>query len=184
MWGATGETIHRHTHGTSFNSRTPCGVRRNIIGVGAVGTSFQFTHPVWGATPKNGFCQFSEMFQFTHPVWGATLDSITINLIFGSFNSRTPCGVRQIIYIRYCHMTVSIHAPRVGCDTLLRLFYPPRLCFNSRTPCGVRLPKFIQACFWTVSIHAPRVGCDRIMVHLIYVCPWFQFTHPVWGATT
>ena len=35
-------------------------------------------------------------FQFTHPVWGAT----------------------QVINIGYSHMTVSIHTPRAGCDSL------------------------------------------------------------------
>ena len=34
---------------------------------------------------------------------------------------------------------VSIHAPRVGCDLLIR-----RECYR-----------------WYVSIHAPRVGCDN-----------------------
>ena len=34
------------------------------------------------------------MFQFTHPVWGATIS----------------------IFIISRHITVSIHAPRVGCD--------------------------------------------------------------------
>ena len=33
---------------------------------------FQFTHPVWGATPVTSDSTTSRQFQFTHPVWGAT----------------------------------------------------------------------------------------------------------------
>ena len=36
---------------------------------------FQFTHPVWGATPEEVLAtDLFKQFQFTHPVWGATLD--------------------------------------------------------------------------------------------------------------
>ena len=34
----------------SFNSRTPCGVRRDLSRPSSTATRFQFTHPVWGAT--------------------------------------------------------------------------------------------------------------------------------------
>ena len=56
------------------------------------------------------------MFQFTHPVWGAT----------ASEESTVIDG------------TVSIHAPRVGCDYKLVPDVTPEERFNSRTPCGVR----------------------------------------------
>ena len=58
---------------------------------------FQFTHPVWGATIANRQLTASKMFQFTHPVWGAT-------------NSQS------LVHLVGC---VSIHAPRVGCDTVM-----------------------------------------------------------------
>ena len=57
---------------------------------------------------------------------------------------------------------VSIHAPRVGCDRLSQFQWSRRHCFNSRTPCGVRLRALI------------------VSMQLVE----FQFTHPVWGATT
>ena len=124
-----------------------------------------------------------------------------------SFNSRTPCGVRLLSY-PYHHIPfrVSIHAPRVGCDTQHLKQSKNHLSFNSRTPCGVRLycayPKgFVPR----VSIHAPRVGCDssffrfglsrdsfnsrtpcgvrQLPPQLIAQPERFQFTHPVWGAT-
>ena len=57
--------------------------------------------------------------------------------------------------------TVSIHAPRVGCDEAWVITFIRSGCFNSRTPCGVR-----------------RLSWRRINFHRL-----FQFTHPVWGAT-
>ena len=80
------------------------------------------------------------MFQSTHPVWGAT-------------------------YIRYnIHKghTVSIHAPRVGCDMDFCQDYLRIL---------------------SVSIHAPRVGCDIYNDWFRNSLVQFQSTHPVWGAT-
>ena len=56
---------------------------------------FQFTHPVWGATPDNRIFSYEGEFQFTHPVWGATEE--------GTKDARG--------------LSVSIHAPRVGCDS-------------------------------------------------------------------
>ena len=59
-------------------------------------TTFQFTHPVWGATPASlAIAGRLVMFQFTHPVWGATGDAELQILHAVGFNSRTPCGVRQ-----------------------------------------------------------------------------------------
>ena len=34
-----------------------------------------------------------------------------------------------------------------------------------------------------VSIHAPREGCDRYSQMIEEAKRWFQFTHPVRGAT-
>ena len=101
-------------------------------------------------------------FQFTHPVWGATKMLRRCRLSLMSFNSRTPCGVRQPIRLcRQSSSRVSIHAPRVGCDTI----YLQR---------GARR---------AVSIHAPRVGCDGYWTGRKKTASEFQFTHPVWGAT-
>ena len=105
---------------------------------------FQFTHPVWGATlsyhilspcyvvsihaPRVGCDTDSKpktmaqtKFQFTHPVWGATSNLLSINITLSGFNSRTPCGVRQgDPFMETKVIWVSIHAPRVGCDTTRR----------------------------------------------------------------
>ena len=150
----------------------------------------------------------TKQFQFTHPVWGATpLRPPTPHTARG-FNSRTPCGVRLPMLFSYRYeLVVSIHAPRVGCDSKRKTIRKKHRRFNSRTPCGVRqtvsLPVFALI---TVSIHAPRVGCDEVtpIRYRVSICfnsrtpcgvrhgthpdnvikDLFQFTHPVWGATS
>ena len=93
VWGATWRSSAR-CWGRGFNSRTPCGVRRDKSIPATLRAWFQFTHPVWGATVGGyGVCEVFA-FQFTHPVWGATH--------------------RRSKIVRY--VKVSIHAPRVGCD--------------------------------------------------------------------
>ncbi len=99
-----------------FNSRTPCGVRLTDESTADGRLMFQFTHPVWGATPSASCDAFGLVFQFTHPVWGATTEA----------SQRCRC------------LGVSIHAPRVGCDLSVYHKDTHLMCFNSRTPCGVR----------------------------------------------
>ena len=123
---------------------------------------FQSTHPVWDATRRRRCRGSRNTFQSTHPVWDATFD------LAGDGNA----------------FTVSIHAPRVGCDgRRLTIPWRPRR-FNPRTPCGMRpciflispSPEKFQSTHpvWdatralmdmveslNVSIHAPRVGCDE-----------------------
>ena len=125
------------------------------------------------------------MFQSTHPVWGATSGRKAALDGIHRFNPRTPCGVRP--GVAQCHNTprqVSIHAPRVGCDTGQSSSAWIRTSFNPRTPCGVRREDWdarkgivgfqsthpvwgateIEQAFsdtLVVSIHAPRVGCDN-----------------------
>ena len=102
------------------------------------------------------------------------------------FNSRTPCGVRPLsAEFVLERLEVSIHAPRVGCDTYRLVVKPTSSRFNSRTPCGVRLSSSMTyAQIHNVSIHAPRVGCDKDVTEMQTQSNEFQFTHPVWGATT
>ena len=80
-------------------------------------TIFQSTHPVRGATRPRSAGRPDNRFQSTHPVRGAT-DKVCHN---GGGN------------------TISIHAPREGCD------------------CSYSVPK---VCHDKISIHAPREGCD------------------------
>ena len=79
-----------------------------------------------------------------------------------SFNSRTPGGVRHGgLPSSSFTLSVSIHAPRGGCDTML---YSISMIPN-------------------VSIHAPREGCDEGRASDVVKLDKFQFTHPGRGAT-
>ena len=124
---------------------------------------FQFTHPGRGATLTLWLLRYyPHVFQFTHPGRGATpLRAFVLRLTF-RFNSRTPGGVRpQSPTIGTLSLSVSIHAPREGCDAKSAYF------FSS--------PE--------VSIHAPREGCDVDTADgQLHSCG-FQFTHPGRGAT-
>ena len=101
---------------------------------------FQSTLPVWGATPFKCIGQSQTWaFQSTLPVWGATGET-------------RLAGITAII---------SIHAPRVGSDTVDKFDCIP--CkFQSTLPVwgatlGLENDK-IDAII--ISIHAPRVGSD------------------------
>ena len=116
--GATIEqTMHNFQH-SRFNSRTPGGVRLTLIWDCSLSATFQFTHPGRGATDESTRARSDVGFQFTHPGRGATLVRVF----------SVPASV------------VSIHAPREGCDTLIKCTPYGTTCFNSRTPGGVRRP--------------------------------------------
>ena len=100
-----------------FNPRTPCGVRLSPPPRPLRPPRFQSTHPVWGATFNLNEQDFSNLFQSTHPVWGATSSTRVAMATPINFNPRTPCGVRhELASIIMTSDTISIHAPRVGCD--------------------------------------------------------------------
>ena len=82
----------------------------------------------------------SKGFQSTLPVWGAT--KLLIDQLGLPF--------------------ISIHAPRVGSDSIERFDLCP-------------------ACM--ISIHAPRVGSDHDCFLQTHCAKVFQSTLPVWGAT-
>ena len=126
----------------------------------------------------------SVLFQFTHPGRGATRRGLPHSSPQGSFNSRTPGGVRlRLSSLIESMFRVSIHAPREGCDIELSVKSSMIISFNSRTPGGVRLFSRLKCLTLirfqfthpgrgatgqiagkglgsTVSIHAPREGCD------------------------
>ena len=103
------------------------------------------------------------MFQFTHPVWGATQ------------RDKLESARRE---------AVSIHAPRVGCDSLQTLLSSPEPPFQFTHPVrGATAVDAHQGSRPAVSIHAPRAGCDTSLMYLASIRLLFQFTHPVWGAT-
>ena len=159
--GCDRASVHPSATRTSFNSRTPCGVRQLPPQLLAQPEKFQFTHPVRGATVVNNFGE------------GSTIVSIHA--------PRAGCDI--LITWNYFLAKVSIHAPRAGCDNRQYVVIYGLIRFNSRTPCGVRLPRYLamalsrkfqfthpvrgatvrlldDAHTLQVSIHAPRAGCD------------------------
>ena len=82
----------------------------------------------------------SGVFQSTHPARGAT------------------CTTLQA----FCKASISIHAPREGCDIGHLLRERDIADFNPRTPRGVRRMMVIfNSPLISISIHAPREGCDH-----------------------
>ncbi len=148
---------------SSFNSRTPGGVRRllelplmqeqyvsihapregcdgDTEGGAAQDEEFQFTHPGRGATTEY-FMMVDQRakFQFTHPGRGATL-------------TRGQTVVAE---------EVSIHAPREGCDGIKITYTDEAIKFQFTHPGrGATLASEGHDPQAEVSIHAPREGCD------------------------
>ena len=124
--------------------------------------TFQSTHPVRGATSVLGKYLHPIVFQSTHPVRGATRSA---SAGFGKwlyFNPRTPCGVRRVVQTSLAlNYSISIHAPRAGCDTCSYWLLMRLRLFQSTHP--VR--------------GATGNGGDTLDQRI------FQSTHPVRGAT-
>ena len=148
--------------------------------------AFQFTHPGRGATrwplrwrvPRSGFNSRTpggvrltantsltklQEFQFTHPGRGATPSTAGLRTTSRGFNSRTPGGVRLSIAVReQTAPSVSIHAPREGCDATGDA-YTTRYDVSIHAPReGCDVGRTTLAPGRWVSIHAPREGCDRV----------------------
>ena len=100
------------------------------------------------------------------------------------FNPRTPGGVRHWILTTYTiTLSITIHAPRVGCDLIggLKMGGSPISIHAPRVGCDTA--SALQYAWLIISIHAPRVGCDGIGSVLVVCVEKFQSTHPGWGAT-
>ena len=105
----------------------------------------------------------SVKFQSTRPVWGAT------------------AGAAQ----QAAGTPISIHAPRVGRDTMTLCSHELLLRFQSTRPVwGATEPGGRTAHADAISIHAPRVGRDIFKISAKICTGRFQSTRPVWGATT
>ena len=124
----------------NFNPRSPCGERRISWTGRPTRPLFQSTLPVWGATQSRIVVKpSSKIFQSTLPVWGATSPAL------GS----------------YCAVVISIHAPRVGSDTVFPVAFAPMSRFQSTLPVwGATAPISGLSVGINISIHAPRVGSD------------------------
>ena len=123
----------------SFNSRTPCGVRLGIGGHVSSNDIVSIHAPRVGCDTRSArSTKISSGFNSRTPC-GVRRREALRDGCYRRFNSRTPCGVRQLgVHPVLVHLGVSIHAPRVGCDSSSSPTGRTNRCFNSRTPCGVR----------------------------------------------
>ena len=122
----------------NFNPRSPCGERPLPLPSCRRLKKFQSTLPVWGATCPWCMHCLSLLFQSTLPVWGAT-PLLPQPLLRWRFQSTLPVwGATKSIVISTSGSSISIHAPRVGSDSVC-----PNVVYYS-----------------CISIHAPRVGSD------------------------
>ena len=146
----------------SFNPRTPGGVRRCHPRIAKKPFRFQSTHPGRGATKTSSGNQTAKLFQSTHPGRGATGAAGSEGNSIRSFNPRTPGGVRRLKTkkIRY-FFGFNPRTPG-GVRRSTHLAGRTLPSFNPRTPGGVRLCCCrLRVSVKEVSIHAPRAGCDR-----------------------
>ena len=184
VWGAT-LMVRVRVVKKIFQSTHPVWGATGEPGSVSTARKFQSTHPVWGATQESGMNIPSSynfnprtpcgVRQWSLPFPSATLENFNPRTPCGvrrpsaktlsracDFNPRTPCGVRLWTMMGMDLISpISIHAPRVGCDSGPSRGHILFRYFNPRTPCGVRL-------------YPP----ERFGMQLV-----FQSTHPVWGAT-
>ena len=124
-----------------FNPRPPCGGRPDAADL---------------------FIPFS-VFQSTPLVRGATCPAQRKRTSTNDFNPRPPCGGRLIVRLKLrVSPLISIHAPRVGGDSL-PVFWPFGCCGFQSTP--------------------PVWGATQSRCCALWGGT-FQSTPPVWGATT
>ena len=164
MRGATAVCPPRSAR-TDFNPRTPCGVRpcrsirlsaliaisihapragcdRSYRMDGSLRHDFNPRTPCGVRLMSSRPSAVSQVFQSTHPVRGATANAVTKGVI----------------------TSISIHAPRAGCDSWAWYSSTEPNNFNPRTPCGVRpfqspphsfLPDFNPRTPCGVRLHFP-----------------------------
>ena len=101
-------------------------------------------------------------FQSTHPARGATSSSMFVQspVTISIHAPREGCDCNLVA--EALNIDISIHAPREGCDGGLDDTRTDGWDFNPRTPRGVR----------------------RTLYCYIYSSPAFQSTHPARGATS
>ena len=145
---------------------------------------FQSTLPVWGATLSGTAAACQRGFQSTLPVWGATGPSPRSSTTHLNFNPRSPCGERpcscpgpaccrcenfnprspcgERLRLGGAHgqaRRISIHAPRVGSDSVTWHHRPRFSDFNPRSPCGER--RWTSRPPWTPGNFNPRSPCGE-----------------------
>ena len=168
----------------NFNPRTPRGVRHSLVWPFMRYRAFQSTHPARGATQTGLRHTLCQLFQSTHPARGATISAINSGCS-KSFQSTHPARGATSQRLPYPYRrSISIHAPREGCDGSGHKRARWVSYFNPRTPRGVRLsvPHALECRLRFQSTHPAR-GATRKVVEP-YSPQAFQSTHPARGATS
>ena len=106
------------------------------------------------------------MFQFTHPVRGATANPKYSSKGFSSFNSHTPCGVRQERQSSsQPEITFQFTHPVRGATPFQLLEASYRILFQFTHPVRGATKAHIKLGYdIDVSIHTPRAGCDKTII--------------------
>ncbi len=127
------------TMAQSFNPRTPCGVRHQLVINVLMFPRFQSTHSLRSAT-AGGWIFYP---------WSP----VSIHALLAECDALiSPDG---------CKGSVSIHALLAECDNAMEKSLSMTICFNPRTPCGVRQrPAPLIPWCAVVSIHALLAECD------------------------
>ena len=135
-------------------------------------------HYGWGAV------EAVLQFQSTHPVRGATFYRVEI-VVQATISIHAPReGCDQHTQRHQVHILISIHAPREGCDLSSTPEDYKRNKFQSTHPVrGATRDSWRWPRLQGISIHAPREGCDPQHAGEVRFCR-FQSTHPVRGATS
>ncbi len=117
--GCDAEKIERKRTKQNFNPRTPCGVRRNLIGDKHFTVRISIHAPRAGCdTAKRAVCTKRRYFNPRTPCGVRRNSGAPRQGFQPHFNPRTPCGVRlYVVKTIPRKIVISIHAPRAGCDS-------------------------------------------------------------------
>ena len=121
VWGATQAYQPRYAP-ISISIHAPRMGRDASASIGSKSSmEFQSTRPVWGATPHPSSAGRLAIFQSTRPVWGATTCRRAHRLPRRRFQSTRPVwGATGRGHRHPPRLDISIHAPRMGRDYLIR----------------------------------------------------------------
>ena len=179
-------SLSRSRASLHFNPRTPRGVRPLIMDAFIANANFNPRTPRGVRRTTGVYLGIPQRFQSTHPARGATIGIPAGHNPLLYFNPRTPRGVRRYLTATLDAQTsISIHAPREGCDESACGCSMPGGRFQSTHPARGATPacpveaqgvesfqsthpaRGATICHWstdnldiTISIHAPREGCD------------------------
>ena len=129
---------------------------------------FQSTHSLRSATRNNKPNNNKPIVSIHALLAECDIEHEKLWLLAGSFNPRTPCGVRPSEEADSAYRTrVSIHALLAECDCFNVARRIDDSGFNPRTPCGVR-PQFCRKFFPSTgfqSTHSLRSATAPNLIH-------------------